>query len=555
MTNAYDPVTTALTGTLSFVVLLAAFLTWPIAIGLLRLYTRAVRRSMRSSSAHTPPRNTERAVQPAAIEGAGEGKARAVLYGLPANSTAAADAALVAHLMAGPRRAALAYALGGVAYGLVMTSAQLYANGIEFLPIRFSFLFWVAVWPIVLTTGILAASTPTQRLLLVAAYFVVLFVIGAAGKAVSPDITWAQLLVPWAVSDLPPTLLMLTYLSRRVRAVGPLILIFMGVAVAGSNAVVTIAANDLRYLRAIVGVTQFVGLHATGTLVAMFATGFLIFGVLGWIVVNWIRRQYQAKHISDESVTMDAIWILFAIASSIDLVFEHPLWALAGVVAFAAYKLVVRVALSWLGRDRDVRQKSPVLLVLRSFSIGRDGERLFDIVDRFWRRVGSIQMIAGVDLARRTIEPHEFLDFMSGKLARRFIDGSAALEQRMQERDTKPDRDLRFRVNDFFCYDDTWKMVLSRLARESDAVLMDLRGFSRNNAGCVFELGELARMVPLERVVFVVDRRTDEQLLAETLGERRAGVYRLGSMNGHHVHDLMRALAAAAAPMEVATGR
>ena len=157
-------------------------------------------------------------------------------------------------------------------------------------------------------------------------------------------------------------------------------------------------------------------------------------------------------------------------------------------------------------------------------------------------------MIAGVDLAHRTVEPHEFLDFISGKLARRFIGGAADLEQRMQERDMRPDRDHRFRVNDFFCYDDTWKMVLSRLVRDSDAVLMDLRGFSRQNAGCVFELGELARMVPLERVVFIVDRRTDEQLLAETLGERRAGVYRLHSMSGRHIHDLMRSLAAAAAP-------
>ena len=117
------------------------------------------------------------------------------------------------------------------------------------------------------------------------------------------------------------------------------------------------------------------------------------------------------------------------------------------------------------------------------------------------------------------------------------------------------DRDLRFRVNDFFCYDDTWKMVLSRLARDSDAVLMDLRGFSRKNAGCVFELGELARMVPLEHVVFVVDRRTDERLLAETLGGREAGVFRLRSLNARHIRDLMRALAAAATPVEVTTGR
>ncbi len=123
----------------------------------------------------------------------------------------------------------------------------------------------------------------------------------------------------------------------------------------------------------------------------------------------------------------------------------------------------------------------------------------------------------------------------------------------MSERDTQPDRDLRFRVNDFFCYDDTWKMVLSRLVRESDAVLMDLRGFSRQNAGCVFELQELARMVPLERVVFVVDRRTDEKLLAETLGDCRAGVYRLDSITARHVRQLMRSLASAAAPLEPTT--
>ena len=120
--------------------------------------------------------------------------------------------------------------------------------------------------------------------------------------------------------------------------------------------------------------------------------------------------------------------------------------------------------------------------------------------------------------------------------------------QRLRERDTRPDRDLRLRVNDFFCYDDTWKMVLSRLVHESDAVLMDLRGFSRRNAGCVFELHELVRLVPLDRVVFVVDRRTDETLLAETLGDGRAGVFRLGSINGREARQLVRALAAAAAP-------
>ena len=89
--------------------------------------------------------------------------------------------------------------------------------------------------------------------------------------------------------------------------------------------------------------------------------------------------------------------------------------------------------------------------------------------------------------------------------------------------------------------------MLSRLVHDSDVVMMDLRGFSRDNAGCIFELHELARLVPLERVVFVIDRRTDEALLAETLGDHRAGVFRLDSMAGSRIRQLMRAVAVAAA--------
>jgi len=551
-TNTYDPVTRTLTGALPFILLLAAFFTWPVAIGLLSLYTRAVKRSMRTTGAHATSATAARVVETAAIAANIEPVGRAALYDLPANSSITTGT-LLADLVAGPWRAAAAYAIGGVAYALIVATAELISGGMEFLPIRFSFLFWIHFWPAVLTTGIVAAATRLQRTMLAAAYFIVLAAIAAMAMPASPDATWGQVVQAWAYNNLPATALMVTYLSRRVRAVGPLVLIFMVIALAGSYIPLYIAASDDRLLLAIVGFAGLFGLGGIGTFWALRVLGFFTFGAMGWLALGWIRRNYQAKHISDESVTIDAIWVLFTFTDSVDLVFAHPLWALAGVLAFAAYKLFVRIGLRWAERSGDVRQRSPVLLVLRSFSIGKDGERLFDVVDRFWRRVGSIQMIAGVDLARRTVEPHEFLDFISGKLARRFIDGPTELEQRMQERDTRPDRDLRFRVNDFFCYDDTWKMVLSRLARESDAVLMDLRGFSKQNAGCVFELGELARMVPLEQVVFVVDRRTDEQLLAETLGGRRAGVFRLHSLNARHIRDLMRALAAAALPAPATT--
>jgi hypothetical protein len=89
------------------------------------------------------------------------------------------------------------------------------------------------------------------------------------------------------------------------------------------------------------------------------------------------------------------------------------------------------------------------------------------------------------------------------------------LERRIENADVFPGLDGRYRIHDFFCYDDTWKMVLSRLAKDSDVILMDLRKFCRTNAGCVFEISELVNTVPLKRVVFIIDKTTDEAFLRE----------------------------------------
>jgi putative heme degradation protein len=130
--------------------------------------------------------------------------------------------------------------------------------------------------------------------------------------------------------------------------------------------------------------------------------------------------------------------------------------------------------------------------------------------------------------------------------------------------DTKPDQDGRFRVNDFFCHEDTWKMVLSRLVKESEVVVMDLRGFTSQNKGCVYEVNELINVAPLERVVFVIDETTDEHFLLDTVRQSwermkptspnrlstsgQLAVFRsTGSRSGDLPH-LLRALSVAANP-------
>ena len=210
------------------------------------------------------------------------------------------------------------------------------------------------------------------------------------------------------------------------------------------------------------------------------------------------------------------MWLLFGVVQSITLAFEGWAWIFTGPAAFAVYKLVAAVGFKMTGVARS-GERSPTLLLLRVFALGNRSERLFDALSKRWLRAGSISMIAGPDLVASTVEPHEFLEFMGGRLSRMFVRGRDDLERRVQAMDYGPDPDGRFRVNELFCYADTWKDAMRELSVGADAVLMDLRSFSRSNQGCLFELQQLLDVVPLERVVFLLDDTTDRAFLERAL--------------------------------------
>jgi hypothetical protein len=93
---------------------------------------------------------------------------------------------------------------------------------------------------------------------------------------------------------------------------------------------------------------------------------------------------------------------------------------------------------------------------------------------------------------------------------------------------------------------------------------MDLRGFSAQSFGCVFEIDELINVVSMERVVFIVDGTTDESFLQATVNGSWAKMRR-SSPNHEHpdvrflrfggaiTRDLPNLLAALSAATEVAT--
>jgi hypothetical protein len=561
MNKQHDALTVALTGQLSLVLIVAAVLALAASLFLLRRYRRVVIKSMqrRSRSEIATPTGF---MPPEEPHKPPETPATFNVIDAAALGTAVVKTTLLyRQLRRQPWIAAAIYAVAGLAFAATMTAAFLWAGKMALLPLRFSYLTWVNAWPVVLTTNLVATATRRCRIIGLVLYFSVGIALGILLLQRSPDLTTFQLAYLWSDASLIPSVLLLFFLNRRIRSVGPLVLIFMIVGAIGATLLVSVSGSSPKLLRAIVNFSHTIGLGAGATVVSLHLLGFAVFAIVGWVILDSLRQMYERKYLSDRSVTVGTIWLIFGIVNSMGLVFQGASWILSGVVAFAVFKIISALGFYLVRLGKNAM--GPRLLLLRVFALGRRSERLYDALGKHWRTAGSIQMIAGPDLATTTVEPHEFLDFVTGKMARRFIDSGQTLDLRIEQMDLKHDSDAYYRVTEFFCHYDTWKITLARLADDSDAVLMDLRGFSQGNTGCIFEINELFNLVPLQRVVFVVDDSTDQQFMQDTMQvawrrikerspNRRAdagriSLVRLSHLGGRELRNLFYAVSAAAA--------
>ena len=420
-----------------------------------------------------------------------------------------------------PWRTALIYGIGWVSYALLLAGGFL-ASGkfaIQLLPL--AHLFWVYLWFVV---PILWVMIRRGRLAVIGFYVVGFVFLGLTSASVQPTFTWEMPLLLWTSINLWPTIELFLVLNRRVRAVGSLVLVFTIFAAIGIQALVLgIGGNSPAIIQW--GIALGMKLWQLDLLsFGVFLVGLAIFVLIGWLAMKRIRHGYEHKKISDQSLVVDTIWLLFLLSYMI--LFSHggTWWAILPAGAFLVSKLLVALGFWLLRRTRPGQHKPVDLLLLRVFSLGRRSEHFYDTLSAYWRQVGNIRMIAGPDLATSTIEPHEFLDYLTGRISNRFIDSAETLERRIAEVDEKPDFDGRYRVSEFFCYADTWKMVLARLAEMHDAVLMDVRGFSSGNTGCIFEINALIDLIPLNKVVFVIDETTDEGFLRQIFEQAWGGM-------------------------------
>jgi hypothetical protein len=535
----------------------AAFFTLPISFLLLLLYRSAVRRSMRRTAAGGKrPEAGQAAPEP---RSAAPVAPVALVEGDPRSSGEAA-AFLARRALAGPWWNLAVYAFAGSVLAAGMSGLYVLVGGAPQAWHELLILFLQNAWPIVLTIGLVRSLSWWTWAGILAVFWLALA--GLVLLNPGPG-DWSDRLLEGkaATANFGMSIFMLLILLRPIRAIGPMVFVLCLALFVGVLAVIHVLDDPALhepYVAAISAWSLQLGV-STEALHRVLVIGLLCAAaVLGWLLQRGIGALYTRGIISDQSLTVDILWLIAAVSNGAQLGASGWGWLAAAIGMFAVYKLVVLAGLALRRRVVGSTGAPPRLLLLRVFARGRQRRTFFDAFTEPWRFAGPVQLIAGLDLAGSTIEPHEFLDFVGGRLSRRFIASEADLERRLAETSHVRDHDGRYRVADFFCQDDTWRSVLRRLVGDSDAVLMDLRGFGPASKGCVFEIEELLMVVPLGRIVLVVDKSTDKTFLQRTLEKGIAGlpegaanagasavtVYPLGSWRD--VRQLVGAVATAA---------
>ncbi len=489
------------------------------AVVLLAIYKRAVRRAMRESV--TAATQAPSPSQPPPRSGH-----RAALSRLDLDSSTASDLSRSGgplYRLAGHRLmvTALVYVLGGTAFIAIEIAAQWIAfEGRGGL--RLGSLFWNFAWPFPLTIGLIAATTRLQRLALLATYLGLAAALLALDCYLDPSLDLGGEAMVWAVEGLVGMTVFL-FLHRRIRAVGPMILAIVFMTLLGALSGFSLLVQLVKYTSYRQGTAgyslltlMFAHFSDAELAVLLHLVGGVPFFVVGWLLMKWIGRLYRRKLLSTQSVVLDSIWLSLACVG-VSILSDSGAWVVAPLAAFAAYWLVVQACFRMISRRHPRAGPAPGLLVLRVFALKGRSEQLFDALSKRWLQVGPIALIAGPDLVKRIVQPHEFLEFLGGRLSRRFVHDEGDLEQRLNDLDTAADPDGRYRVNEFFCNAATWQMAMRRLAERSDAILMDLRNFSPGNRGSLYELQALIELGMMERALILVDRTTDIPFLESTL--------------------------------------
>jgi hypothetical protein len=411
--------------------------------------------------------------------------------------------------LADNRRAAmrLTLLLVGLSCLMALSSAGIWLAlslepGERFAPKRAAVVALVHLWPVFPALGLLWRWSRVRLLGALALWCVLCFGV-MLWRSVEPRPL--ELLLYLAIDIGPPLVLVaLLCLGSATRAVAPWLLPpFVGLvwaSVAGTDLLAVLVAQRAPLLMPLAS-----WLTVNGVL--------LLFAFLPWLLAWWplqrlgraLGRAYVRKQLSELLVLFTAVWAISQLTQALTVASSAGLAGLAMLLPLLWIPPVVRLA----EQRRGPVGRPPTLLVLRVFQHDAQVQDLFDHVIERWRLSGNTVLIAGTDLADRTLDAEDIFAFLGGTLGQRFIQTPADVAPRLAAFDLVADADGRFRVNECYCHDTTWQHALQALVQRSDVVLMDLRGFQAHNAGCRHELATLAQSARALRVIVLTDEQTD----------------------------------------------
>jgi len=187
-----------------------------------------------------------------------------------------------------------------------------------------------------------------------------------------------------------------------------------------------------------------------------------------------------------------------------------------------------------LGR-RPPDASAPQLLMLRVFAQRSRQHAMLDSIQQRWRCVGPVHQIGGPDLAALNVDLDECALYLTGRLHERFLPEAASATQLQSLLRTRADREGRFAINEVFCFNTAWRHTVEQLMHLSDAVVLDLRGFTGHRRGTAYEIGLLGHAALLARVVAIGDVYTnwrDVEALLHDAGADAAQLVRFDEREG-----------------------
>jgi hypothetical protein len=484
---------------LALIALIALPLSILVALGLMRRFRGRVARSMRAAAGAPVP--------PEFDPSSGGQPLGELVIELIEVTRQRADAARAVPLLCAARRharrLAVTYATAACSLPLLIAVVVLVAGGfaskfagIAQLALFLALVFWEYATPVALAPTLVIRKQVHWLIFAVVALIAAMWVCDA--------LTGVDAVGMWLLASSIPTASVLLLNMRRLRAIGPivfaaLLLSLCGIAIGQVYAALyalnkmgpmRFVREDLAQLplldagqiyfdeiRSLPAAEMVAAIRAsaaspgsvvqvenpdaltTGVLIHFFGIMLVVLvvgGVAAWAFVRWIARSYRSQRASDQMLAVDVLMVVFTSCAFLVLFAAYG-WSAAWVLAsFPAYKLVFVWYSSWRRSALTPR----TLLLLRVFGFDRRTQRLLDGLGQRWRYIGPIRLIGGPDLADTSIEPHEFLEFLNRRLTRTFITGRDHLDRRLAASPTRPDPDGLFRIDDFFCHEDTWRLTV-----------------------------------------------------------------------------------------------